>query len=82
MQHFAPLNQPLLVGLVDAAASGSVPAFPAGSLDWLKGFLQQIMSPEDYLKYKSSFELTPQREKAPLAMQRAKKRKERGSVLA
>ena len=27
-QIFPPLNQPLLVGLVDAAASGSVPAFP------------------------------------------------------
>ena len=33
--NFPPLNQPLPVGLVDAAASGSVPAFPAGSLDWL-----------------------------------------------
>ena len=55
-QNFPPLNQPLLVGLVDAAASGSVPAFPAGSLDWLVAFLQQIMSPEDYQKYKSSFE--------------------------
>ena len=34
-QNFLPLNQPLPVGLVDAALSGSVPAFPAGSLDWL-----------------------------------------------
>ena len=33
--NFPPLNEPLPVGLVDAAASGSVPAFPAGSLDWL-----------------------------------------------
>ena len=33
-QNFPPLNQPLPVGLVDAAASGSVPAFPAGNLDW------------------------------------------------
>ena len=52
---FTPLNQPLSVGLADAAASGSVPAFPAGNLDWLVAFLQQIMSPEDYQKYKSSF---------------------------
>ena len=37
--NFPPLNQPLLVGLVDAAASGSVPAFPAGNLDWLVAFL-------------------------------------------
>ena len=54
-QNFPPLNQPLPEGLVAAAASGSVPPFPAGSLDWLVAFLQQIMSPEDYLKYKSSF---------------------------
>ena len=56
VQNSHPLNQPLHVGFVDAAASGSVPAFPAGSWDWLKNFLQQIMSPEDYLKYKSSFD--------------------------
>ena len=70
------------VGLVDAAASGSVPAFPAGNLDWLKNFLQQILSPEDYLKYKSSFEPSPQKEEVPLALQLANKTKERGSVLA
>ena len=29
-QNFTPLNQPLLVGLVDAAASGSVPRVPSG----------------------------------------------------
>ena len=38
-QIFHPLNQPLPVGLVDAVASGPVPAFPAGSLDWLVAFL-------------------------------------------
>ena len=81
VQHFHPLNQPLPVRLVDAAASGSVLGFPAGSLDWLKGFLQRIMSPEDYLKHKSSFEPTPQREEVPLALQLANKTKERGSVL-
>ena len=64
-QNFPPLNQPLPVGLVDAAASGSVPAFPAGSLDWLVAFLQQIMSPEDYQKYKSSFEPVPAKEEPP-----------------
>ena len=47
VQNFPSMNQPLPVGIVDAAASGSVPAFPAGSLDWLKNFLQQILSPED-----------------------------------
>ena len=65
-QNFPPLNQPLPVGLVDAAASGSVPAFPAGSLDWLVAFLQQIMSPEDYQKYKSSFEPSPAKEEVPV----------------
>ena len=39
-QNFPPLNQPLPVGLIDAAASGSVPAFPAGNLDWLVAFLR------------------------------------------
>ena len=57
------------VDLVDAAASGSVPPFPAGSLDWLVAVLQQIMSPEDYQKYKSSFEPTPAKEEVPLAIQ-------------
>ena len=76
------MNQPLPVGIVDAAASGSVPAFPVGNLDWLKNFLQQILSPEDYLKYKSSFEPSPQKEEVPLALQLANKTKERGSVLA
>ena len=80
-QNFPPLNQPLLVGLVDAAASGSVPAFPAGSLDWLVAFLQQIMSPEDYQKYKSSFEPSPAKEEVPLAVQLANKTKERGTVM-
>ena len=47
--------EPAIAGWsVDAAASGSVPVFPAGSLDWLVAFLQQIMSPEDHQKYKSS----------------------------
>ena len=50
------------VGLVDAAASGSVPPLTPGSLDWLVAFLQQIMSPEDYQKYKSSFEPAPAKE--------------------
>ena len=58
-QNFPPLNLPLPVGLVDAAASRSVPPFPAGSLDWLVAFLREIMSPEDYQKYKSSFAPSP-----------------------
>ena len=76
-QNFPPLNQPLPFGLVDAAASGTVLAFPAGSLDWLVAFLQQIMSPEDYQKYKSSFEPSPAKEEVPLAVQLANKTKER-----
>ena len=52
------MNQPLPVGLVDAA------------------------SPEDYLKYKSSFEPTPQKEEVPLPLQLANKTKERSNVLA
>ena len=47
-QNFPPLNQPLPAGFVDASASGSVHPFPAGRIDWLVAFLQQIMSPEDY----------------------------------
>ena len=69
------------VGLVDAAASGSVPAFPAGNLDWLVAFLQQIISPEDYQKYKSSFEPSPAKEEVPLAVELANKTKERGTVM-
>ena len=80
-QNFPPLNQPLPVGLVDAAASGSVPAFPAGNLDWLVAFLQQTMSPEDYQKYKSSFEPSPAKEEVPLAVRVASKTKERGMVM-
>ena len=76
-QNFPPLTQPLPVGVVDASASGSVPPFPAGS--WLFAFLQQIMSPEDYQKYKSSFEHSPQKEEVPLAVQLANKTKERGT---
>ena len=80
-QNVPPLNQPLPVGLVDAAASGSVPAFPAGNLDWLVAFLQQIMSPEDHQKYNSSFEPSPAKEEVPLAVQLANKTKERGTVM-
>ena len=80
-QNFPPLNQPLPVGLVDAAASGPVPAFPAGSLDWLVAFLQQIMSPEDCQKYKSSFEPSLVKEGVPLAVQLANKTKESGTVM-
>ena len=79
-QNFLPLKQPLPVGLVDVAASGSVPAFLAGNLDWLVAFLQQIMSPEDYQKYKSSFERSPAKEEVPL-VQLANKTKERGTVM-
>ena len=82
VQNFHSMKQPLPVGHVDASASGSVPAFPAGSLDWLNNFLQEILSPEDYLKYKSSFDPTPQKKEVPLALQLANKTKERGSVLA
>ena len=79
--NFPPLNQPSSVGQVDAAASGTVPAFPAGNLDWLVAFLRQIMSPEDYEKYKSSFDPTPAKEEVPLAVQLANKTKERGTVM-
>ena len=75
------MSQPLPVGLVDAAASGSVPAFPAGNLDWLVAFLRQVMSPEDFEKYKSSFEPSPAKEEVPLAVQLANKTKERGTVM-
>ena len=47
VQSFPPLNQPVPVGHVETSASGGVPAFPAGNLDWLKNFLQEILSPED-----------------------------------
>ena len=82
VQNFPPMNQPLRDGVVDAAASVSFPAFPVGNLDWLKNFLQQILSPEDYLKYQSLFKPSPQKEEVPLALQLANKTKERGSVLA
>ena len=39
-------------------------------------------TPEDYEMYKGSFDPTPQKEEVPLAMQLAKKTKERGSVWA
>ena len=39
------------------------------------------MSPEDYQKYKSSNEPTPQKEEVPLAVQLANKTKERGAVM-
>ena len=55
--------------------------FPAGSLDWLVAFLQQIMSPEDYQKYKSSFEPSPPKEEVLLAVQLANKTKDRGMVM-
>ena len=80
-KNFHHLNQPLPVGLVDASASGSVPAFPAGSLDWLVAFLRQLVSPEDYEKYKSSFEPSRAKEEVPLAVQLANKTKERGTVM-
>ena len=82
VQNFPPLNQPVPTGRVETSGTGGVPAFPAGNLDWLKNFLQEILSPEDYLKYKSSFDPTPQKEEVPLALQLANKTKERGSVLA
>ena len=79
-QNFPPLNQPLPVGLVDAAASGTVPPFAAGSFDWLVPFLQQILSPEDYQKYKSTFEPARAKEEVPLAVQLANKTKERSTA--
>ena len=82
VQSFPPLNQPVPTGRVETSGTCGVPAFPAGNLDWLKNFLQEILSPEDYLKYKSSFDPTPQKEEVPLALQLANKTKERGSVLA
>ena len=82
VQSFLPLNQPVPTGRVETSGTGGVPAFLAGNLDWLKNFLQETLSPEDYLKYKSSFDPTPEKEEVPLALQLANKTKERGSVLA
>ena len=39
------------------------------------------MSPEDYQKYKSSFEPSHAKEEVPLAVQLANKTKERGTVM-
>ena len=76
VQNFPPLNQPMPVGLIDASASGGVPAFRR--VVWIGSrTLQQILSPEDYLKYKSSFDPTPQKEEVPLALQLANKTNER-----
>ena len=69
------------VGLVDAAASGPVPV--RSQREVLIGsllFLQQIMSPEDHQKFKSSFEPTPAKEEVPLAVQ-LDKTKEKGTVM-
>ena len=38
--------------------------------------------PEDFEKYRGSFDPTPQKEEVPLALQLAKKTKERSGVLA
>ena len=78
--EFFPLAQPLPAGLV--VSGNTLPAFPAGSLDWLIGFLQSIMSPEDFGKYKGSFDPSPPKEEVPLALQLAKNIKERSGVLA
>ena len=78
---FPSVAQPLRAGPVDASASGSVHPFQAGRTDWLVKFLQQIMSLEDYQKYKSSFEPTPQKEEVPLSVQLANKIKERSTVM-
>ena len=80
-QNFPLLNQPLSVGLVDAAASGSVPALPAGSLDWLVAFLQQIMSPETIRNTSPPLSLLLRKEEVPLAVQLANEIKERGTVM-
>ena len=83
VQNFPPLNQfcPLVSWTQLRLVLFSHSLWEV-CLDWLKNFLQQIMSPEDYLKYKSSFEPTPQKEEVPLALQLANKTKEWGSVLA
>ena len=39
------------------------------------------MNPEDYQKYKSSFELSLAKEEVPLAVQLANKTKERGTIM-
>ena len=39
------------------------------------------MSPDNYQKYKSSFEPTPAKEEVPLAVQLANKTKDRGTVM-
>ena len=39
------------------------------------------MSPEDFEKYKSSFDPTPAKEEVPLAVQLANKTKEMGTVM-
>ena len=80
VQHFPLLTQPLPVGLVTPGTAS--PSFPAGSLDWLKGFLQSIMSPADFEMYKGRIGPTPRKEEVPLALQLANKTNERGSVLA
>ena len=65
VQSFPPLHQPVPTGRVETSGTGGVPAFPAGNLDWLKNFLQEILSPEDFLVYKSSFDPTPEKEEVP-----------------
>ena len=44
-------------------------------------FLQQVMSPENYQKYKSSVQPSPAKEEVLLAVQLANKTKERGTVM-
>ena len=64
MQIFPPLAQPLPVVPVDA--SGSVHPFLLERQDWLKGFLQTIMSQEDHEKYKTAFGPATLKEEVPL----------------
>ena len=80
-QNVPPLAQPLPAGLVGMSVTAPR-AFHPGNLDWLEGFLQSILSSEDFEKYKGRIDPAPQEEEVPLALQLAKKTKERGGVLA
>ena len=82
VQKFPPLNQPTCrLVLQTQLRLVLFPRILAVYLDWLKNFLQQILSPEDYLKYKFSFERSPQKEEVPLALQLANKTQRTGQCL-
>ena len=59
---------PSLFWVGPVAPGAAPPSFPAGSLNWLKGFLHTIMSPEDFEKYKGRIDPAPEKEVVPLAL--------------